>query len=78
MSASIVTHLRPAMQWTAADDPYTVWFNAQQRSGEALGAWRDASRDDRVEAFSAYVFELELEEMAAAELQRQSFQQLVA
>jgi len=52
------------------DDAYSAWFNAQLRSNEAFRAWSAAPRADRAAAYREYVVELELEEIAAAELER--------
>lgn len=55
----------------AADDPYSAWVNAEQRCGEALRAWRDAHSDlARSRAYFAYCFAIDVEERAAAQLQR--------
>jgi hypothetical protein len=50
------------------DDAYTAWFNANSRCDYALRTWFSANQDSRREAYRSYVFELELEEAAAAEL----------
>jgi hypothetical protein len=60
------------------DDAYSAWFNAQQRSTAALHAWRAAPQALRDHAHRAYVVELDLEEMAAAELERLHCQRLAA
>jgi hypothetical protein len=55
----------------AADDPYSAWYNAEQRCGEALQAWRDAtSASARSAAYLAYCFAIDVEERAAAHLAR--------
>jgi hypothetical protein len=55
----------------AADDPYSAWFNAEQRCGEALQAWRDAQGSSaRATAYLAYCFAIDVEERAAVELAR--------
>jgi hypothetical protein len=62
-----------------ADDAYSAWFNAQQRCGEALRAWREArGRSTRATAYFAYRFELDREEAAATELSRVSTLALAA
>jgi hypothetical protein len=62
-----------------ADDAYSAWFNAQQRTGEALSAWREArGRSARATAYFAYRFELDREEAAATELSRVSTLALAA
>jgi hypothetical protein len=64
---------------TGADDAYSAWFNAQQRCGEALTAWREArGRSTRATAYFTYRFELEREEAAANELSRVSTLALAA
>jgi hypothetical protein len=56
---------------TADDDAYSAWFNAEQRCGDALRAWRDAdSHRERASAYLAYCFAIDVEERAAARLQR--------
>jgi hypothetical protein len=55
---------------SAADDAYTTWSNAQRRCTEALRAWFAATPEDRAAAYRMYLLTLELEEMAAAELER--------
>jgi hypothetical protein len=63
----------------SADDAYSAWFNAQQRCGEALRAWREArGRSTRATAYFAYRFALEREEAAANELSRVSTLALAA
>ena len=55
----------------AADDPYSAWYNAEQRCGEALQAWRDAQgASARATAYLAYCFAIDVEERAAAQLAR--------
>jgi hypothetical protein len=58
------------LQRSAADDAYTSWFNAQRRCAEALRAWLAATSEDRAAAYRVYLLTLDLEEMAAAELER--------
>ena len=71
-SNSIHPSLR-ALRRSKADDAYTAWFNAQQRCTQAVRAWNAAGPGGRAAAYRAYVVELELEEMAAAELERLSY-----
>ncbi len=52
------------------DDAYTRWLGAHSRCTEALAAWRAASTGARAAAYRAYLAALELEELAAAELER--------
>jgi hypothetical protein len=55
----------------AADDPYSAWYNAEQRCSEALREWREAaSPSARAAAYLAYCFAIDLEERAAAQLAR--------
>jgi hypothetical protein len=61
--------LRPP-QRLLVDDAYTAWFNANSRSGHALGVWSAASSPERAAAYEAYLVELALEEVAARELER--------
>jgi hypothetical protein len=58
------------------DDAYSAWFNAQQRCTVALRAWSTAPRALRAHAHRAYL--VELEDMAAAELERLHGQRLAA
>ena len=63
----------------SADDAYSAWYNAQQRCGEALRAWREArGRSSRATAYFTYRFELDGEEAAANELSRVSTLALAA
>jgi hypothetical protein len=66
--------IRPTWRvlWGCADDdPYSAWFNAEQRCGEALQAWRDAQgASARNAAYLAYCFAIDVEERAAKELAR--------
>ena len=52
------------------DDAYTAWFNAHSRCTQALKAWNAARGAARAAAYRAYLWELTLEEAAAAELER--------
>jgi hypothetical protein len=69
---------RSSRRPSPVDDAYSAWFNAQQRSTAALRAWNAAPRVHRGHAHRAYVVELELEGMAAAELERLHRQRLAA
>ena len=51
------------------DDVYSAWFNANNRCGEALRAWREAAPAARPAAYRAYQDELEREAAAAAALE---------
>ena len=59
-------------------DPYSAWFNAQQRSSSALRAWSEARPAGRAGAYRTYLVELVAEEMAAADLERLHRQRLAA
>jgi hypothetical protein len=52
------------------DDAYTLWFNAHSRCTQALRAWNTAAPEARTAAYRVYVAELELEELAAGELEQ--------
>jgi len=52
------------------DDAYTLWFNAHSRCTQALRAWNLAAPARRAAAYRDYLAELELEEVAAFELER--------
>jgi hypothetical protein len=52
------------------DDAYTTWLDAHSRCKEALDAWRAAAIGARAAAYRGYLRALELEELAAAELER--------
>jgi hypothetical protein len=52
------------------DDAYTAWFGAHSRCTQALRAWSTAAPETRAAAYRAYLAELELEEQAAAALER--------
>ena len=52
------------------DDAYTAWFNAYSRCTQALRAWSAAGPGKRAAAYRAYLVELEMEEVAAGELER--------
>jgi hypothetical protein len=52
------------------DDAYTAWFNAHSRCTQALRVWYAARGAARAAAYRAYLWELALEEAAAAELER--------
>jgi uncharacterized protein YciW len=56
------------------DDAYTLWFNAHSRCTQALRAWRIAAPARRAAAYRAYLAELELEELAAGELEQLNLQ----
>jgi hypothetical protein len=60
------------------DDAYTAWFNAHSRCTQALRAWNAAAGAARAAAYRAYVWELTLEEAAAAELERLNAPRLAA
>ena len=65
----------PKIRWLPwrrppVDDAYTAWFNAHSRCSQALRAWRSAAPGVRAAAYRTYLAELELEELAAAELAR--------
>ena len=66
MSSSNVT---PFRRRRGADDPYSSWFDAEQRSGEALRAGREALSKDRAWAYATYVRQVDLEGMVAAALE---------
>jgi hypothetical protein len=64
---------------SAADDAYSAWFNAEQRCGLALRAWRDAETSSaRAMAYLAYCFAVDVEERAATQLARAATHQLAA
>ena len=69
---------RSAPRSSPADDPYSAWFNAQQRSSSALRAWSEARPAGRAGAYRTYLVELVAEEMAAADLERLHRQRLAA
>jgi len=56
--------------WWPVDDAYAAWFGAHSRCTQALRAWTTAAPGTRATAYRAYLAELELEEKAAAELER--------
>ena len=60
----------PLSRRAPADDAYTAWFNANNRCATALRAWHEASPRARARAHHLYLEALELEEAAAAELER--------
>jgi hypothetical protein len=67
------------LRQSAVDDAYSAWFNAEQRCGQALRAWRAAdSQSARAMAYLAYCFAIDVEERAAAELARELTPQLAA
>ena len=70
MSTRQLIHPSWRVLWrSAADDAYSAWFNAEQRCGEALRAWRDAeSHSARAMAYLAYCFAIDVEERAAVQL----------
>jgi len=53
-----------------ADDAYTAWFNANHLCAVALRAWHEAAPAARAQSHRLYLEALELEEAAAAELER--------
>ena len=61
---------RSVPRLSLADDAYSAWLDAQQRCSAALRAWSAAPRATRADAHRAYLVELRLEEMAAADFKR--------
>ena len=49
---------RSAPRSSPADDPFSAWFNAQQRSSSALRAWSEARPAGRAGAYRTYLVEL--------------------